>query len=99
MKNPDTDVRGGGVVLKIWTHPDKGRGWFENPRFWRTSFVDYNNCLIVIYYYTYLRMLTSALKKNSEGDTLPLSLEFSDPSTIKSKNKGRTHKKEKQRKG
>ena len=29
-----------GVVLEIRTHPDKGRGWFENPRFWRTSFVD-----------------------------------------------------------
>ena len=43
-------------------------------------------------------MLTSALKKNSEGDTLPLSLEFSDPSTIKSKNKGRPPKKGKQRK-
>ena len=44
-------------------------------------------------------MLTSALKNNSEGDTLPLSLEFSDPSTIKSKNKGRPPKKEKQWKG
>ena len=44
-------------------------------------------------------ILTSALKKNSEGDTLPLSLEFSDPSTIKFKNKGRPLKKEKQRKG
>ena len=43
-------------------------------------------------------MLTSALKKNSEEDTLPLSLEFSDPSTIKSKNKGRPPKKGKQRK-
>ena len=43
-------------------------------------------------------MLTSALKKNSEKDTLPLSLEFSDPSTIKSKNKGRPPKKGKQRK-
>ena len=31
---------GRGVVLEIRTHPDKGRGWFENPRFWRTSFVD-----------------------------------------------------------
>ena len=41
-------------------------------------------------------MLTSALKKNSEGYTLPLSFEFS---TIKSKNKGRPPKKEKQRKG
>ena len=39
MKNRDADVRGG-VVLEIQTHPDKGRGWFENPRFWRTSFVD-----------------------------------------------------------
>ena len=31
------------MVLEIRTHPDKGRGgggWFENPRFWRTSFVD-----------------------------------------------------------
>ena len=28
---------GRGVVLEIRTHPDKGRGWFENPRFWRTS--------------------------------------------------------------
>ena len=44
------------------------------------------------------RTLTSALKKNSEEDTLPLSLEFSDPSTIKSKNKGRPPKKGKQRK-
>ena len=43
-------------------------------------------------------MLTSALKKNSEGDTLPLLLEFSDPPTIKSKNKGQPPKKEKQRK-
>ena len=45
-KNPNADVRGGGGgggggwVLEIRTHPDKGRGWFENPRFWRTSFVD-----------------------------------------------------------
>ena len=32
---------GRGVVLEIRTHPDKGRGgWFENPGFWRTSFVD-----------------------------------------------------------
>ena len=38
------------------------------------------------------------MKKDSEGDTLPLSLEFSDPSTIKSKNKGRPPKKGKQRK-
>ena len=29
--------RGG---LEIRTHPDKGRGVFENPRFWRPSFVD-----------------------------------------------------------
>ena len=30
------------MVLEIRTHPDKGRGggWFENQRFWRTSFVD-----------------------------------------------------------
>ena len=28
------------MVLEIRTHPDKGRGWFENPRFWRSSFVD-----------------------------------------------------------
>ena len=26
--------------MEIRTHPDKGRVWFENPRFWRTSFVD-----------------------------------------------------------
>ena len=26
MKNLDADVRGGGVVLEIRTHPDKGRG-------------------------------------------------------------------------
>ena len=32
--------QGRGVVLEIRTHPDKGRGWFENTRFWRTSFVD-----------------------------------------------------------
>ena len=31
---------GRGVVLEIRTHPDKGRGWFTNPRFWRTSFAD-----------------------------------------------------------
>ena len=28
------------MVLEFRTHPDKGRGWFENLRFWRTSFVD-----------------------------------------------------------
>ena len=28
------------VVLKIRTQPDKGKGWFKNPSFWRTSFVD-----------------------------------------------------------
>ena len=26
--------------MEIRIHPDKRRGWFENPRFWRTSFVD-----------------------------------------------------------
>ena len=30
---------GRGMVLEIRTHPDKGRGWFENPRFLRMSFV------------------------------------------------------------
>ena len=40
MKNLDATSGEGGVVLEIRTHPDKGRGWFENPRFWRTSFVD-----------------------------------------------------------
>ena len=39
MENPDADVRGG-VVLEIQTHSDKGRGWFENPKFWQSSFVD-----------------------------------------------------------
>ena len=28
------------VVLEIRSQPDKGRGWFENPRFRWTSFVD-----------------------------------------------------------
>ena len=27
------------VALEIRTHPDRGREWFENPRFWRASFV------------------------------------------------------------
>ena len=39
-KSGRTRTSGEGVVLEIRTHPDKGRGWFENPRFWRTSFVD-----------------------------------------------------------
>ena len=38
---------GRGVVLEIRTHPDKGRGWFENPRFWLTSFVDCRRPLIL----------------------------------------------------
>ena len=31
---------GEGVVFEIRTHLDRGMGWFNNPRFWRTSFVD-----------------------------------------------------------
>ena len=46
----------------------------------------------------YLRMLTKALKRSAEGDILPISLEFSDPTNIKSNNKGRPPKKGKQRK-
>ena len=35
-----TRTSGEGVVLEIRAHPDRGRGWFENPKFWRTFFVD-----------------------------------------------------------
>ena len=38
LRPPKNFRAGEGVVLEIRTHPDKGRGgWFENPRFWRTS--------------------------------------------------------------
>ena len=43
-------------------------------------------------------MLTKALKRSAEGDILPISLEFSDPTNITSKNKGGPPKKGKQRK-
>ena len=45
-----------GVVLEIRTHPDWG--WFENPRFWRTSFVGLNLWFVYVnsrarkYHYT-----------------------------------------------
>ena len=40
MKNLDADVRGGGGFVNSDTPGQGEGGWFENPRFWRTSFVD-----------------------------------------------------------
>ena len=54
MKNLDADVRGGGGGFGNSDTPGQGEGgWFENPRFWRTSFVDgplLKNCDVTIRY-------------------------------------------------
>ena len=55
-----------GVVLEIRTHPDWG--WFENPRFWRTSFVGLNLWFVYVnsrarkYHYT---ICNRALQKSN----------------------------------
>ena len=54
----------GEVVLEIRTHPDKGRGWFENPRFWRTSFVVINLDLIAKTVDTLHFLLRAAASRN-----------------------------------
>ena len=40
LKNPDVREGGGGGFGNSDTPGQGERGWFENPRFWRTSFVD-----------------------------------------------------------
>ena len=39
-------MSGEGAVLEIRTHTGRGRGWFKNPSFWRTSYVECRRPLI-----------------------------------------------------
>ena len=57
---------GEGVVFEIRTHPDRGMGWFENSRFWRTSFVDgpshRYHCFGYLFDYSFECKLNSGMK-------------------------------------
>ena len=46
--NIQTRTSGEVVVLEIRTHPDRGRGWFENPKFWQTSSKGYKGALKIV---------------------------------------------------